>query len=105
MPRYDQRCTTCGWAAEVAAPPFEHPPCPDCGGKTERHYPIGSRANGVIPDEWPGGKTFENLGHQPVTLYSRTELKRELDARGLREYVRHVPGRSGDKSPHTTRWI
>lgn len=48
---------------------------------------------------WPGGITFENLGHEPVTLYSRSELKAELKARGLEECVRHVPG-----DRHTRSW-
>lgn len=49
--------------------------------------------------------TLENLGHEPVTVYSRSELKREMDARGLREFVRHVPDSpGGDSSKHTTRW-
>jgi hypothetical protein len=52
----------------------------------------------------PGGLTLENLGHEPVTVYSRSELKRELQARGLVEFVRHVPVPGSDKSPHTTSW-
>ena len=47
---------------------------------------------------------FENLGPEPVTLYSRSELRRELKARGLEEMVRHVPVPGTDKSPHTTSW-
>lgn len=48
---------------------------------------------------YPGGLTLHNLGHEPVTVYSETERKRIMHARGLREMVRHVPG-----SPHTTDW-
>jgi len=105
MPLHDQRCTACDWTAEVVVRPHEHPACPSCGGATERYYPIGGRTNGVIPDEYVGGLTLENLGHQPVTVYSRSELKREMDARGLVHRVRHVGTPESDKSPHTSRWI
>ena len=105
MPRFDQRCLTCGWTGEVVTRPFEHPPCPECHGETERYYPIGATTNGVIPDEFIGGLTLENLGHLPVTVYSRSELKRELDARGLQPMVRHKPLPGTDKSDLTTRWV
>lgn len=84
--------------------PHEQPPCPECGGQTERHYPIGAKASGVIPDEWPGGIVFENLQHEPLRVYSRSQLKREMDARGLTHAVRHVGSPGSDKSEHTTRW-
>jgi len=48
---------------------------------------------------WPGGRVFENLGHEPVRCDSPADLKRELDARGLEPFVRHVDG-----SPHTRSW-
>lgn len=102
MPRYTQWCPTCHWQGDIWAAPYEMPPCPDCGQGTQRLW-VG-RSAGVADDSWPGGKTFENLGHEPVTLYSRSELKRELKARGLVEYVRHVPLPGSDKSPHTTSW-
>lgn len=48
---------------------------------------------------YPGGLTLENMGHEPVTVYSESERQRIMKARGLRECVRHVPG-----SPHTSDW-
>lgn len=105
MPRFDQRCLTCGWTGEVVTQPFEHPPCPECHGATERYYPIGGTTNGVIGDEFIGGKWIENLGHQPVFIESRSQLKREMEARGLQPMVRHRPLQGSDKSPHTTRWV
>jgi hypothetical protein len=66
--------------------------------------PHGFGVNGVEQDGWPGGRTFENLGPGEVTLYSRSELRRELNARGLIEMVRHVPVPGSDTSPHTTSW-
>lgn len=97
MPRHTQHCTVCEWEGVINVAPFHNPPCPLCNAATERLW-TGTSA-GVNQDSWEGGKTFENLGHEPVTLYSRSELKRELRTRGLEEMVRHVPG-----SPHTKSW-
>lgn len=82
--------------------PNHHPPCPVCGQATERLWTRGGAA--VRQDEFIGGLTLENIGDQPVTVYSRSELKRELNARGLEECVRHVPVPGTDSSPFTTRW-
>jgi hypothetical protein len=77
--------------------------CPSCR-KVLRigDYPFcphGAGANAVEAVTWPGGKWFENLGHEPVRCDSPADLKREMDARGLMPFVRHVDG-----SPHTTSW-
>jgi len=101
MPRFDQRCVTCQWEGEIWARAYEYPPCPECGGSTER---IWRRSAKVVPDEFPGGLTLENLGPDPVTVYSRSELKRELKARNLEPFVRHAPLPGTDRSPHTTSW-
>ena len=101
MPRFDQRCVTCQWEGEVFARPFEMPACPQCGGGTER---VRRRAVEVRDDAFIGGLTLENLGDEPVTVYSRSELARELKARNLEPMVRHVPIPGTDKSPHTTNW-
>ena len=77
-------CERCGH--EIAHGEF--PFCPHGGGTA-----------GIEDVTWPGGITFENLGHDPVTLYSPTELKRELKARNLQECVRHAPG-----DQHTKSW-
>ncbi len=100
--RHDIRCVTCGLEAEVWVQPYECPPCARCGQGTER---IWKRTADVRDDTWPEGKTFENLGHEPVTVYSRSELKLELKKRGLEEFVRHVGVPGSDKSPHTSRWV
>ena len=39
-----------------------------------------------------------------MTVYSRAERKAAIAAAGLQEFVRHVPERGSDKSPHTTDW-
>jgi len=100
--KYDQHCGSCGWTAEIFAMPGEHPACPECGGATERIYLGGY---GMVGDEIPGGMVVENLGHNPVTVYSKSQLKFEAEKRGLVNSVKHVGIPGTDKSPHTTRWI
>ena len=106
MPIYDRACRACGWERDDC---FEHASqsehaCPTCGKPTVRVFQ-GSRSPAVIGDEFIGGLTLENLGHEPVTVHSRTELKREMQARGLKPFVRHVGEQGSDKSKHTTRWV
>ena len=62
--------------------------------------PHGHGASSIETDEsFIGGLTIENMGDQPVTVHSRAELKREMDARGLEQRIKYVPG---DK--HLTNW-
>jgi hypothetical protein len=68
-------------------------------------YEARSAGRAFITDELPGGaRMFENLGHEPVYIDSKSKLRQECAARGVRPFVRHkgVPGT--DKSPQTTRW-
>lgn len=111
MPLYDRACdaeTECGWWRLDCYEPINAPDpgCPECGGPTARVWLMGQRHRvTIIGDDIPGGMTLDNLGHEPVTVYSRTELKRIMDARGLQHFVRHVGEQGSDKSKHTTRWI
>lgn len=105
VPKYDQHCLVCEWSAEILAAPGEMPPCPDCGGATERYYPIGGTRRMVLGDEFVGGKWIENLDTTPVYVESRSQLKREMAKRGLVERVRHIGTQDSDKSAHTSRWI
>ena len=78
--------------------PGEWPWCP---------HGLPERAGGtaMIGDELIGGaRMFENLDVNPVYIDSRSSLKRELAARGLREFVRHTGVPGSDKSKETTRW-
>lgn len=70
-------CDKCGHEIQLA----EHPFCPHGYGSVN-----------VEAVTWPGGRWFENLGHEPVRCDSPADLKRELDARGLEPFVRHTPG-------------
>lgn len=106
MPTYDYRCLNCGHNLEMYRAISERNNvvrCPDCNSSMER-YMDSQHAHGVVGDEWPGGKWFENLGPHPVKLYSNTERKKIMKERGLREFVRHQPLQGTDKSPHTTDW-
>jgi len=77
--------------------------CPKCSAELRiGDYPFcphGHGSNGIEDATWPGGITFENLGHDPVTLYSPAELKREMKARNLEPMIRHTPG-----DQHTRSW-
>ena len=46
-----------------------------------------------------GGLVVENMGHEPVTVYSRDEFKRQMIAHGCEQKIKYVPG---DK--YLTNW-
>lgn len=103
MPTYDQACKSCPWEGEILAKVGENPPCPTCGCETERVW--RGRSAAVQDDTIIGGEVMENVGHTPVTVYSKSERRRVMTERGLQEFVRHVGEQGSDKSPHTSRWI
>lgn len=85
-------CEKCHAVVEIGSWPF----CP--------HGRHGRFA--VISDAIVGGaRMFENLGHEPVWIETKSQLRHELAARGLREHVRHVGEQGSDKAKATTRWI
>lgn len=92
MPIYNIACPH-GHEHEVFAKWRDVTPCPTCGAETQR---IWKGARNVIGDAWPNGKTFEHLGHEPVTVYSKTELKKKMDAAGLRHTDRYHPNDGPD---------
>ena len=83
--------------------------CDQCGKELQiGDWPLcphGRPSLKVIQDSIPGGLTIENMGHEPVTVYSHSERRDLMRARGLKEQVRHVGARGSDKSPHTSRWV
>lgn len=86
-------CPKCGKEIQVS----EWPWCPH--GFSERPF-------AVIDDQIVGGaRVFENLGHEPVFIETKSQLRAELRARGLREHVRHVGEKGSDKAKATTRWV
>lgn len=98
---YDQGCTLCEWEGEINSRPYSNPPCPACGAATERRW----KAVGMVRDEIPGGQWIHNLGHVPVKVYSRSELRDKAAAAGLELRTKHVPLKGTDKSPFTQRFI
>jgi hypothetical protein len=46
----------------------------------------------VIADSIIGGLTIHNLGPTPVTVFSHSERRAIMKARGLVEKVEHMPG-------------
>lgn len=77
--------------------------CPTCNAILQigdwPWCPHGRGTYAAIADDIPGGLTIENLGPEPVTVYSHSQRRRIMKARGLREAVRHIDG-----SPHTQSW-
>ena len=62
--------------------------------------PHGRASHTIETDEsWIGGKWIENLGPEPVFIANRQHLEREMNARGLEQRIKWVPG---DK--HLSRW-
>lgn len=60
----------------------------------------------MIDDQLPGGpQMLENLGHEPVYVETKSQLRAECRARGLQQAVRHVGDKGSDKNKHTTRWV
>ena len=46
-----------------------------------------------------GGMTIENLGHDPVTVYSREEFNQAMYRAGAEQRIKYVPG-----DQHLTDW-
>lgn len=103
MPMYDFRCETCHREWEQLMPVGKNPPCHECGTADVVKL-WKKRPSAIKGDEIPGGMWIENLGHEPVKVYSHTERLQLAEQRGLQEYVKHVPVPGTDKSPHTTNW-
>jgi hypothetical protein len=82
-------CPNCGKALAIGSWPF----CKD------GHEPASLV---VVPDDIPGGREIKSLG---ITVHSRSQLRAELNARGLQPYVQHEGGHEGDRSGHTQRFV
>lgn len=54
--------------------------CPSCHAGTK----ASNDAHAIITDDIPGGQIIENLGHEPMTFYSKKAILAEADRRGLR---------------------
>lgn len=83
-------CDGCGRRVEDLYWEDQTPP-PCCGTWHEGAVSRGlRRTDGVIDDHLDGGaRWFEHLGPEPVWVESKSQLKRELAARGLENCSRH----------------
>lgn len=78
MPRYDFTCSEHGKVEDLIARSDEYSkPCPECGQAMTRLLPIPN----ITPDITP--YVDENIGHEPVHISSRRQLKRVLKDAGL----------------------
>lgn len=80
MPRHSQICLACKHVAEIIVAAGVHPPCPKCGGETERLWSGSTSA--VHGDDIPGGMWVENGFSEPIKVYSHSEHERRLAAEG-----------------------
>jgi hypothetical protein len=88
-------CEKCGKEMQVGEWAF----CPH--GFPERPGGVA-----VVSDDITGGaRYFENLGPERVWIETKSQLRAELKARGLRENVKHVGYNGTDKSPQTQRFV
>lgn len=98
MPRFDQACKSCDWLAEIIVNANEHPPCPQCGGETERRW--AGKSSSVHGDDIPGGMLVENGFSDPIRVYSHSEHRRKLAAEGCE--IRAM--NRGDNDKICRRW-
>lgn len=104
MPFYDLTCPSAHTQRDVYLPVGVRPPCAECGQPTST---LWDTPCAVIGDECDV-TIRHGLCHDdgsPRRYRSRSEIRREAQARGMTNYVEHVPARESDKSPHTTRWV
>ncbi len=104
----DVRCDGCAVVEKDRFVPIPFAEACACGGtKTRVMLPRGGAT--VIGDDIPGGILINNgicyEDGTPRRFYSRSDMKRAAQEKGLENVVRHTPMRGTDKSPHTTRWV
>lgn len=92
MPRYESRCVDCGQSRLHVDASGYHPTCFACGGDTEYLW-RGTVTHGIATNEaFIGGMTLENLGHDPVTVYSREEYTLAMREANVEQRIKYVPG-------------
>lgn len=82
-------CDECG--VRIVAPMWPFCPHGRTDGSEER--------SSYVPDEIPGGMVLENVGPEPVTVYSYTEMNQLFASRGLSRSERHSPTPGTDHDP------
>ena len=76
-------CERCGAELAVGDYPF-------CKGRPSDHGPMGQAIE--TNEQFIGGTTLENLGHEPVTVYSREEYKLAMARANVEQRIKWVPG-------------
>lgn len=102
MPTYDISCPKCGESERMSTMSGRGAPCDKCGSAVEVVYRPNHRT--YSQDDIPGGLVIENLGREPVTVYSHTERLALAKERGLQEFIRHAPDPGSSRSKWTTNW-
>lgn len=98
MPKHNQQCTVCPWKGfNLDIPAGEHPPCPECGGATERNWM--NYGTSTFQDGIPGGMWLENYGPKPIYVESHTERRRIMKEQGLHEKEKFCPMPGTDIDP------
>lgn len=112
MPIYDRKCDRCGRVRLDTLEPIGEPEylCGvGCPGLMRRVWLPGQKANGVIPDDIPGGVEIKhglcNPDGTPRRYDSKSEMTAEAKRRGLTNLVEHKGSKGSDKSSQTSRWI
>lgn len=70
--------------------------CPSCDQPTELYHE-GDRSAAVIGDDIPGGVEIRHLDPTPRRYYSKTEIKRRCNEKGM-NWADDTPG------PYKVRW-
>lgn len=101
MPRYDLVCSNGHEQFDVVHSYKEpHPNCPECDKPTETLWRTYS--GGVKGDDIPGGIVIKhglvNDDGSPRTFYSKTEIKRAANEKGLK-WADDTPGK-----PYKVKW-
>ena len=86
--------------------------CEECDRETKRLILSGPRLlcqschsrptlerSSYVQDDIPGGMTLENVGAEPVTVFSYSEMDRLLESRGLRRKEKWCPTPGTNRDP------
>ncbi len=101
MPRHDHECRGCRKVFEQVVRWDERTVACACGQPADRVYRANSAS--VQDDTLTGGaRWMHNLGHEPVWVETKTQLRQEMAARGLVPAERNNYNRA-DQTPWATR--
>ena len=100
MPYFDSLCEQCNHEEPLYLKTGgDHPPCTRCGGPTIYLW-RGKPAQIQTDESFIGGIAIENLGHEPITVYSRQDLARKMKAAHVEQRIKWA----GDGDKFLTNW-